>query len=69
MMTIKVNGVTIGTITTNRSLTIGEAMYALGYDITDNNDCETGYNNGVEGFYLDDCGNYCFDSDAAEMVY
>ena len=68
-MTIKVNGIEIGTITTNRSLTIDEAMYSLGYDINNEADCELGYNNDIEGFYLDDCGNYCFDRDSAEMVY
>ena len=57
-MNIKVNGIKIGTITTNRSLTIEEAMDALGYDITDEADCKSGYDNGIEGFYLDDDGNY-----------
>lgn len=50
-MTIKVNGIEIGTITTNRSLTIEEAMKSLGYDISNQ----------------DDCGNYCFDTEATEM--
>lgn len=66
-MNIKVNGIKIGTITTNRSLTIEEAMYALGYDITDEADCKSGYDNGIEGFYLDDDGNYCFDREAATL--
>jgi len=69
IMTIKVNGIEIGTITTNRSLTIEEAMYSLGYDINDQDDCRKAYENEVEGFYLDDCGNYCFDYEAAEMEY
>ena len=69
IMTIKVNGIEIGTIITNRSLTIEEAMYALGYDINDQDDCRKAYENEVEGFYLDDCGNYCFDYEAAEMEY
>lgn len=64
-----VNGNEIGNVTTNRSLTIAEAMYVLGYDINDAEDCEKGYNNDVEGFYFDDCGNYCFDVEAAKMVY
>ena len=68
-MTIKVNGVEIGRVITNRSLTIQEAMYAIGYDITDPADCERGYANDVEGFYLDDCLMFCFDTEAAEMVY
>lgn len=68
-MIVKVNGVVIGNVITNRSLTIQEAMWSIGYDITDAEDCQKGYNDGVEGFYLDDDGNYCFDIDAAEMVY
>lgn len=67
MMTIKVNGTTIGTVTTNRSMTLEEAMWAIGYDITDQADCKNGYDNGVEGFYLDDDGNYSFDAEAAEI--
>lgn len=68
-MKIKVNNIVIGEITTNRSLTIEEAMYSLGYDTTDQNDLEKGYEKGIEGFYLDDDGNYCFDREAAEMEY
>lgn len=68
-MTVKVNGIEIGRVCTNRSLTITEAMYALGYDINNSDDCYEGYINDVEGFYLDNCGNYCFDVEAAEMVY
>jgi len=68
MMTIKVNGTTIGTVTTNRSMTLEEAMWALGYDITDQDDCKNGYDNGVDGFYKDDDGNYCFDVEAVETI-
>ena len=68
-MKIMVNGKEIGNVTTNRSLTIAEAIYALGYDINDTEDCEKGFNDGVEGFYLDDMGIYSFDVEAAEMVY
>lgn len=69
MVEVNVNGITIGEVRTNRSLTIEEVMWALGYDTTDEEDCKKGYENEVEGFYLDDCGNYCFDRDAVEMVY
>lgn len=68
-MTVKINGVVFAEITTNRSLTIKEAMYVAGYDIDNPEDCENAYNNDVEGFYLDDCGNYCFDYDAVELCY
>ncbi|MBP5380059.1 MAG: hypothetical protein J6Y64_11045 [Ruminococcus sp.] len=68
-MTIKVNGTEIGTITTNRSLTIEEAMYSLGYDINDPEDCQKGYEADIEGFYLDDSGMYFFDYESAELEY
>lgn len=69
MVKVNVNGITIGEVRTNRSLTIEEAMYALGYDTTDEEDCKKGYENDVEGFCLDECGNYFFDREAAEMEY
>lgn len=69
IMIIKVNGIEIGAVSTNRSLTISEAMYSIGYDITNEEDCKKGYENNVEGFYIDGCGNYAFDEDAAEMEY
>lgn len=68
-MIIKVNGIEIGTVCTNRSLTIEEAMYSIGYDINDEEDCKKGYENNVEGFFIDDCGNYAFDRDAAKTEY
>lgn len=68
-MTIKVNGIEIANIITNRSMTIAEAMHCVGFDIDDQNDCREGYENNVEGFYLDDDGNYYFDIEAAEMCY
>ena len=68
-MTIKVNGIEIANIITNRSMTLEEAMYSAGYDINDQEDCRKGYENGVEGFYIDDDGIYSFDVEAVEMVY
>jgi hypothetical protein len=68
-MTIKVNGIEIANIITNRSMTLEEAMYSAGYDINDQDDCREAYENGIEGFYLDDDGNYCFDIEAAKMTY
>lgn len=66
---VVINGETAGTIRTNRSLTVSEAMWALGYDINDSTDIERGYNDGIPGFYLDDCGNYQFDEEAAQIIY
>lgn len=68
-MTIKVNGIEIANVITNKSMTIDEAMYCAGWDINDTDDCRKAYENGIEGFYLDDDGNYGFDVDAARMVY
>ena len=68
-MTVKVNGKVIGEVTTNRSLTIDDVMYALGYDINSQEDCEKAYADGVEGFYLDDEGNYYFDEDSVKTEY
>jgi len=67
-MKIMVNGKEIANIITNRSMTIAEAMYCAGWDVNDEADCREGYENGVEGFCLDDDG-YWFDVEAAEMVY
>lgn len=68
-MKIKVNGIEIAEIITNRSLTIEEAMYSAGYDISEQEDCRRGYEEGVEGFYLDDDCGYYFDTEAAYMEY
>lgn len=69
-MKIKVYGIEIANIITNRSMTIEEAMYAAGYDINDPEDCRKCYEDGIEGFiYLPDIGIYCFDFEAAEMIY
>lgn len=68
-MEVIVNGKVIGKVITNRSLTLTEAMYALGYDIDSQEDCKKGYINKVDGFYIDDEGNYCFDEEIAEMEY
>ena len=68
-MKVIVNGKVIGEVTTNRSLTIDDVMYALGYDINSPDDCEKAYATGVEGFYLDDTGEYYFDPDSVQMKY
>jgi len=68
-MKVMFNEKVIGTVTTNRSLTIEEAIYALGYDVTDEEDCEKAYNDGFEAAYIDDMGEYQIDTEACEMVY
>lgn len=67
-MKVIVNGKVIGSVLTNRSLTLEEAMWALGYDINNAEDCREGYEKGVDGFYIDDNGEYCFDVEAANIV-
>lgn len=68
-MKILVNGKEIASVLTNHGMTLEEAMYAAGWDITDQADCERGYHDGIEGFYLHDDGFYSFDIEAAEMAY
>ncbi len=68
-MKLVYNGKVIAEITTNRSLTVKEALYASGYDISDPNDCERAYNEGFEASYIDDEGTHQIDVDNIEMVY
>ena len=68
IMTVLVNGIAIGDIICG-TISIEQAMYALGYDVKDDEDCKRGYDDGIECFYLDDDGHYCFDSETVEMVY
>lgn len=68
-MKIRVNGIIIAEVITNKSMTIEEAMHAAGWDINDEDDCRKGYKNNVEGFDLDFSGHYYFDTEAAEMIY
>lgn len=68
-MKIKVDGVVIADIITNRSMTIEEAMYIAGWDINDEDDCHKGYDENIKGFYLDDDCHFRFDTEAAEMIY
>ena len=68
-MKVLLNGIVIAEIVTNRSMTIEEAMYCHGYDLNDQEDLRKGYEEDIEGFYFDNCGNYCFDVEAAEMEY
>lgn len=66
---VKVNGETAARVWTNHSMTIEEALYCAGYDITDKEDCKAGYEKGVPGFYIDDNGEYQFDIENAEMTF
>lgn len=68
-MKVLFNGNEIGSVITNRNITIEEAIYALGYDVNDADDCEKAYNHGFAPAYLDDCGNYHIDTENCEMVY
>lgn len=55
-------------VITNRSISVQEFMYALGYDINDPEDLKYGVENLVAGFYRDDNGDCQFDSDNCEIV-
>lgn len=67
-MKIIFNGQSIGTIVTNKSMTIAEAIYSLGYDVNDPKDCEKAYNDGFAPAYCDDEGNYCIDTEACKLT-
>ena len=68
-MKLYYNGEEIGDITTNRSLTIKEALYSLGYDLDDPDDLEQAYEDKFPAAYLDDEGNYQIDEENIMMVY
>lgn len=68
-MTLYFNGNEIGTVITNHSMTIEEAIYALGYDVNSPEDCEKAYNDGFEPAYIDDNGEYCIDTENCAMEY
>jgi len=68
-MKVLFNGKVIGEVTTNRSLTVAEALYALGYDMNDVTDCEKAYNDGFEPAYVDDNGQHCIDFESIELEY
>lgn len=68
-MTLTVNGKAFAEITTNRSMTVVEALYSYGYDINDADDMQRAYDNNEPFAYVDDNGNYCADLDAIEIVY
>lgn len=60
-VTVLYNGEFIGEVYTNHSLTAKGAVYALGYDVDDPNDCEQAYINGFAAAYVDDEGQYQID--------
>lgn len=66
-MKVYVGDIFLGTVVTNRSLTVAEAMYALGYDIMDPDDLQFGYQLCIPGFYMDDHGHFCFDEEVVSF--
>lgn len=66
-MKIMFNGNEIGRIATNKSLTTEEALYLLGIDVNNQEDCQKAYDAGAEYAYIDDCGNYCIDTENIEL--
>lgn len=68
-MKILFNGKEIAPVITNRSMTIEEALFVIGYDVNNPEDCEKAYSDGFPAAYLDDCGNYGIDVDALALEY
>lgn len=68
-MKILFNGKEIASVITNRSITIEEALFVIGYDVHSPEDCEKAYSDGFPAAYLDDCGNCAIDVDALELEY
>ena len=52
----------LGEVLTNGSLSKTGAIYALGYDVNNPDDCEQAYNNGFAAAYVDDNGDYQIDT-------
>ena len=48
---------------------VSQAMYTIGYDVTDENDCKKGYENNIAAFYIDSNGKYCFHEELVELDY
>ena len=59
----------IWSIITNHSMTVEEALYSLGVDVDNQDDCRQAYESGAEYAYLDDYGNYCIDIENIELEW
>lgn len=54
-------------VLSDRVLSVPEFMYAVGYDLDEQCDLNSGYDNDVTGFYVDDNGDCCFDVENCEI--
>lgn len=68
-MKLYYDGQEIGSINTNMSLTVSEALYAIGYDVDEPEDLQKAFEDMFPAAYIDDMGNYCIDEDNIIMVY
>ncbi len=68
-MKLMYDGKEVGQITTNRSLTVEEALWSLGYDVHDQVDMEQAYRDGFPAAYVNNDGEYAIDVDGIEMQY
>ena len=68
-MKVVYKGEEIGSIIENHSMTVEEALYCLGIDVDDQDDCQRAYESGAEYAYLDDCSNYCIDIENIELEW
>ena len=60
-MKVMFDGKEIGTVASNHSMTVEEALYCMDIDINSQEDCKKAYDDGEPYAYIDDCGNYAID--------
>lgn len=58
----------LGTIRTNRSITVEEALWCLGYDVNSEEDRKAAYDNCFLPAYIDDDGNYSIDTENIDIM-
>lgn len=59
----------LGEIVSNRSLTVAEAIYSLGYDVNSAEDCKKAYRDEFAAAYIADDATYQIDTENIELVY
>lgn len=58
----------IGSVVTNKKLTVEEALYSIGYDVYNQEDLEKAYECGFPASYIDDEGICRIDTENIEIL-